>query len=66
MKVGEKRKVTIPPELGYADNPPTKLIPPNSVLIFEVELVGIKTRPTEENVLKEQAAAAKSTGENNG
>jgi len=41
MKVGEKRKLTIPPELGYGFSNTPGSIPPGATLIFEVEMLKI-------------------------
>ncbi|XP_014748502.1 PREDICTED: peptidyl-prolyl cis-trans isomerase FKBP2 [Sturnus vulgaris] len=45
MCEGEKRKLVIPPELGYGDRGAPPKIPGGAVLIFEVELLKIERRP---------------------
>jgi len=42
MRVGEKRRLTVPPQMGYGSSGIRGVIPPNATLVFDVELVSIK------------------------
>ena len=42
MKVGEKRELTIAPEMGYGDRGAGRTIPPGATLVFEIELVELE------------------------
>ena len=45
MRVGDKVRLTLPPELAYGDRSPAPIIPANSTLIFEIELIEVRPAP---------------------
>ncbi|KAH8401931.1 hypothetical protein KR009_008724 [Drosophila setifemur] len=53
MCVGEKRKLTIPPQLGYGDQGAGNVIPAKATLLFDVELINIGNAPPTTNVFRE-------------
>ena len=58
MHVGEKYKLYIPSELAYGEQSPSPLIPANSVLVFDLELLDIKGGEAEQPAAEQPAEAA--------
>lgn len=53
MCIGEQRKLTVPPELGYGDTGAGERIPAGATLVFETELIKIEDGPPPVNVFNQ-------------
>lgn len=63
MHVGEKYKLYIPSELAYGAQSPSPMIPANSVLVFDLELIGIKDPKAQGNSTPDVEPDAPAEGE---